>query len=146
MAEVDALKNPRDANAKTRDRSDAVMSTASTTQKLLAQETLIPVPAEPFPIGKGSAGTGMSVSCARSFWVVDAVLMTASERSRVFAFASRGFFSASTSATVSTPRKRLRCPRNRANRGRRRARAPRAADSTRRRGPRLGSGPGSKAY
>ena len=29
------------------------MSTASTTQKLLAQETLIPVPAEPFPIGKG---------------------------------------------------------------------------------------------
>ena len=29
------------------------MSVASTTSKLLAQETLIPVPAEPFPIGKG---------------------------------------------------------------------------------------------
>ena len=29
------------------------MSVASITSKLLAQETLIPVPAEPFPIGKG---------------------------------------------------------------------------------------------
>ena len=39
-----------------------------------------------------------------------------------------------------------RAPRRRHRRVRRRARAPRAADSTRRRGPRLGSGPGSRAY
>jgi len=29
----------------------------------------------PLPIGKGSAGTGMSVSCARSLEVVEATLM-----------------------------------------------------------------------
>ena len=29
----------------------------------------------PLPMGKGSAGTGMSVSCARSFDVVEATLM-----------------------------------------------------------------------
>ena len=56
----------------------------------------------PLPIGKGSAGTGMSVSCARSFDVVLATLMAwpRSRCSTTISSEARGLSSAPMAASL----------------------------------------------